>query len=151
MECKLELLLGVNLYGFYLHHLSHKLKCFNDEQLRPYGITGQQARVLSYIAFHQEDDFFCQKHLEEELHLKGSSVTSVLHGLERGGFIRRITGDRDGRTKKMLLTEKGEKTHNTFNQIIVDGEQKLIEGLTPEEQDTLYFLLKKMATAKGER
>lgn len=150
MRSQLEILLGVPLPGFYIHQISQTLKYRNDEKLKEYGITFQQAKVLAHIARHQPDPLFCQKHLEKELDLRGSSVTSLLHGLERGGFIRRISEEQDGRKKKILLTEKGRKMHQLFNDVILDGEKELVHDLTPQEQEQLYRLLKRIAKTKGE-
>lgn len=148
MRFPLELQLGRNLPGIYIHQLSHYLKYSNDEKLRSFGITGQQARMLAHIAHHQQDPDFCQKRIEKDLNLKGSSVTSLMHGLERGGFIRRVLEPQDSRKKRILLTEKGQQMCHVFQDIILENEQELLAALPQEDQEEFYRLLNRLVAVK---
>ncbi len=150
MWSQLEAQLGASLPGYYIHQIAQYLRYKNNEKLKNYGITSQQAKLLAHIVYHQQDASFCQKTLEEELDLRGSSITSLLHGLERGGFIRRVAETQDGRKKKILITEKGKEMFHCSGKILLEVEQELTKDLTPEEAEELYRLLRKMEKTKGD-
>lgn len=79
----------------------HFASYFSDSQL-----TCIQGLVLDYIIVESSRRDVFPKDLEEFLEVKGSSVTSLINNLERGGYLRRESLATDGRYKKLVLTEK---------------------------------------------
>ena len=76
------------------------------------------------------------------MNLRGSSITSLLQGLERKGFISRSTGNEDGRTKQVDITEKGRAVIQAVESSFLELEQLLVEGMSEEEKATFLHLLK---------
>lgn len=135
---------GGLLYGYYLRTALHYLKTHLDERLAPFGITGQQARILGYIHLHEErGQPIRQKDLEEDMGLRGSSVTSLLQGLEKRGFLLRCHGDGDGRVKRLTMTEKGRGLHETFHEIMSSMEEEIVVGMSMRERRVFLRLLKR--------
>ena len=129
-------------YEFYLRSIVHSMKQMLDNKLLPYDITNQQARLLGYLDDQlRYNEEIVQKDLERAMKLRGPSITSLLQGLERKGFISRSTGNEDGRTKHVNITEKGraliEEIEITFQEL----ERLLVEGMSMEEKETYLRLL----------
>lgn len=130
-------------FEFYLRAIVHAMKQMLDNKLLPYDITNQQARLLGDLDNQlKRDEEIVQKDLERSMNLRGSSITSLLQGLERKGFISRSTGNEDGRTKQVDITEKGRAVIEAVESSFLELEQLLVEGMSEEEKTTFLRLLK---------
>lgn len=69
-------------------------------------LTSVQALVLQYLIVESKKRDIFPKDLEEFLEIKPSSVTSLISNLERNGYLRRESLAKDGRYKKLVLTDK---------------------------------------------
>lgn len=131
------------IYEFYLRNIVHSIKNLLDSKLIPYNITNQQARLLGDIAEQlKQEKRICQKDLESAMNLRGSSITSLLQGLEKKGFIIRRSGDEDGRTKLLSITEKGTKLIEEMEGVFQNVESLLLQGMTDAEKEIYQRLLK---------
>lgn len=130
-------------FEFYLRAIVHTMKQMLDNKLLPYDITNQQARLLGDLDNQlKRDEEIVQKDLERSMNLRGSSITSLLQGLERKGFISRSTGNEDGRTKQVDITEKGRAVIEEVESSFLELEQLLVEGMSEGEKTTFLRLLK---------
>ena len=82
-----------------------------------------------------------RKDLEEFLNLKGSSVTSLIQGLEKNGFIERDVSSNDSRRKILTLTEKSKEILNHMDLVFEATDNQLQEGMSDEEKMTFRLLL----------
>ena len=114
-----------------------------DHHLEQHGLSGQQGRMIAYIASHEQEGVI-QKDLEKVFHRRGASITSMLQGLERKGFIERRVSARDERQKNLFVLPKGKALLDDFQQLFVAIEDKILAGFTQEEQNTLYQLLQRV-------
>ncbi len=133
-----------------IHHISRVLKQRIDAQVQQFGLTGQQSRMITFIGYRslQEDVF--QRTIEEEFHIRPSSVTSMLKLLEKNGYIRRETVPSDARLKKLVLTKEGQLLWQRIGDVIEREDKRIQERLTTEEQQELFRLLKKLAETDRE-
>lgn len=139
------------VFHFYIRDILHNLKQLQDDRLLPYDITNQQARIVGSISsIRAAGNSVCQKDIEVIMGLKGSSITSLLQGLERKGFILRSSSVTDGRTKELSLTPKGQALIEEFNEVFQETEDKIVQGMT-EEQKELFLQLLKIAAKNVER
>lgn len=128
---------------FYLRSIVHSMKQMLDNKLLPYDITNQQARLLGDIDNQlKRYEGIVQKDLERTMKLRGSSITSLLQGLERKGFISRSTGNEDGRTKRVDITEKGRAVIEEVESSFQELERLLVEGMSEEEKAIYLRLLR---------
>ncbi|MCG6979466.1 MarR family transcriptional regulator, partial [Lactococcus lactis] len=88
---------------------------------------------IAYIAENQ-DKGLIQKDLAEVFNRRGASITSMLQGLEKKGYIERRIPKENERQKNIYILPKGLKIINQINQIFEASEKKLIEPLTEKEQ-----------------
>lgn len=110
----------------------HFATYFSDSPL-----TCIQGLVLHYIIVESEHRNIFPKDLEEFLEIKGSSVTSLINNLERGGYLRRESLASDGRYKKLVLTEKTREMQEDILKRVYDYMRNMFSGI-PEE-DLIIF------------
>ncbi len=133
-----------------IRQLDWTLATFLTQHLVPYGLTGQQGRVLGFIYDQEKAGIpICQVDVEAELDITGSSVTSLLQGLESKGFILRRTRASDNRAKELFLTEKARALIDEFEQVFQEAEERLLQGFSPEERKFLAMLLAKALRNMG--
>ena len=82
-----------------------------------------------------------RKDLENYLNLKGSSVTSLMNGLEKNGFLERVPSEKDGRRKILSLTEKSKEIVKQMDLVFEATDNQLQEGMSEEEKMTFRLLL----------
>lgn len=137
---------GPEHIGKYINQLSRRLRYASNSFLVRSGvmITGEQCRLLGYIRFRNDkgENVF-QRDIEREFSVKRSSVTSILANLEKNGYILRTVDETDARTKKVTLTEKGEKLDRKMLENINRIENVLSSGMTDEEREMFLYLIKK--------
>lgn len=130
-------------YHFYLRNSLGKIKIHVDSKLVQYDITNQQARVVGFIGEKQDEGITVhQKDIESYLAITGASVSNLLRGLEKKGFINRIRSAADDRAKELSLTLKGRELIATFNSVFNDTENKIVQGMTREQKELFLELLK---------
>lgn len=128
----------------YIRNIFHYIQYSAEQDTEMYGITSRQGRLLEIIVDGlASGKKVNRKYLESTSFLKGSSVTSLLNGLEAKGFIERSTSKSDGRALEIKATAKGEQVIRHVKSLFVEQENKLLQGMTPNEIDIFRRLLKK--------
>ncbi len=74
-----------------------------------------------------------QRDIEQWFHLRRSSVTAVLQGMEQDGFITRCAVEKDARLKRLVATEKGLACHKEIEAAIARFEDDLQSGIDPAQ------------------
>lgn len=130
----------------YLRQIGQRTKFLLDERLLPYDITPQQARLIGFVCSEQKQGkIIYQKDIEEAFELKGSSVTSLLQGLQRKGFIMRRSDSSDERRKVVTVLPKGQELVSEFETAFQEMDEKMVQGLTRGQQQMLVETLERMA------
>jgi DNA-binding MarR family transcriptional regulator len=130
----------------YLSLIGQRTKHLMDQRLLPYDITPQQARIIGFVCFKQrEGTIVNQKDIEEAFELKGSSITSLLQGLQRKNFITRRSDPDDERRKIVTVLPKAEALMSDFEAVFREIDERMMQGITPEQQQLLVRTLEQMA------
>ena len=129
-----------------IHIVSNKLCRKSDQVMNKYGCTHSQNAVMFYIIKNQDRDIY-QKDIEEAFGIRRSSVSAILTHLEKKGFIARTSVEKDGRLKKISLTNEGRKMVEDTVKLIHDFEESLLSDISEDELDTFYNVLYKLAYA----
>lgn len=128
--------------SYFIRNIAHLMANMQNRCLTMFGLTNQQARILMYIDKNiRKQRNIKRKDLEEFLNLKGSSVTSLMHGLEKNGFIERAQSSKDARRKELVLTSKAKSLVEQMDLIFEATDNQLQEGMTDEEKMTFRLLL----------
>lgn len=132
--------------GFEIKTVANLIKREIDHyQEKVYGenITGTNRYILLHLAHNTDRDIF-QRDLEEVFSVRRSTMSAILLRMEEKGLLKRTSVDYDARLKKITLTEKGERLHKQMERSVDAMEEKLIVGLSHEEQTLLFALLEKV-------
>ena len=129
--------------SYYIRNIAHLMANMQDRCLTMFGLSNQQARILMYLAKHniRGQRNIKRKDLEDFLNLKGSSVTSLMNGLEKNGFLERVQSENDARRKILSLTDKSKELVKQMDLIFEATDNQLQEGMSDEEKMTFRLLL----------
>lgn len=128
-----------------LRQISDQLTQLANLRLLPHQITSQQALILRYVCGEQRAQrAICQRDLETQFNLKGSSITSLLKGLERKGFITRCSDPTDERRKLVTALPKGLDLMIEFETAFRTLHEKMMQGFSSEQQEAIAQALEQM-------
>lgn len=125
-----------------LDFIAHRLDVYNNQQLSPFGITHSQAKILVRLA-HSKGGRLPQSELKT-IGRRGSTITSILANLEKGGFIKRSANESDARAKYIEITDKGREVQQTALKNILELDELLDKQLDEAESKELSRLLQKV-------
>ncbi len=129
--------------SYFIRNIAHLMANMQDRCLTHYGLSNQQARIIMYLAKHniRGQKNIKRKDLEQYLNLRGSSVTSLMNGLEKNGFLERKQSEKDARRNELTLTEKSKELVKQMDLIFEATDNQLQEGMSEEEKMTFRLLL----------
>jgi len=131
--------------GLAIRILSNQIGREFDYQISnlPADITGLQGRVIGFVIDKSGDVF--QKDIEKELDIRRSTATAILQLMEKKGLLTRETVSDDARLKKIVLTDKALGIRNQIKNMLERVESQLISGLTEDEINTFFSVMKKIS------
>lgn len=106
-------------------------------------LTGMQLFILEYLYQHQEQNVF-QRDLEAEFHVRRSTVTGILKGMEKKGLIQRLPVAEDARLKRIILTSQAKNLHQEVEVAVARMEKIALQGLSEAEIAFFLEILEKM-------
>ncbi|MDF2926485.1 MAG: transcriptional regulator [Paenibacillaceae bacterium] len=112
-----------------------------EKVLRPLGVTPQQGQALRILLCHPGST---HTDLERILNIEKPSVTSLVNGLEKRGWVIRRLHQDDGRIKQIYLTDHGAAMAEQTVIIVEQLKGGLDQALSSEETEALKQLLKKV-------
>lgn len=122
------------------NHIKRYMYQHGDQFHHP---TEMQQAVIWYLGQHMGQDIF-QRDLEKAFHMRRSTATGILQLMERDHLLVREPVAHDRRLKKLCLTEKALALHQEAVLRLTQIEQRLIEGIAPEELATFHRVVAKM-------
>lgn len=131
-----------NALGPLLGRCGHLARERMDARLAPYGVTPAQIHVLLYLHHHGGQAPQCE--VTDHLRVKPSTAAGILDRMVEKELVERSVSGTDARRKHITLTEKGRAQQEVFHQVFRETEALLRGGLSPEEQETLLSLLKRV-------
>ena len=118
-----------------------------DNAMEKLELTGSQGRILAYLAHAKTPP--CPRDLEAEFHLTHPTVSGLLSRLEQKGFVQLRTDPEDRRVRRIYVLEKGRLCHEVMHNTILENEQRMVAGFTPEEQEVFSDLLQRAIRNMG--
>jgi DNA-binding MarR family transcriptional regulator len=112
-----------------------------EASLRSSGMTLTQWRALGVLlhtpgATHSD--------LVQRLEIEAPSVTSLVNGMERRGWVKRTRSTADARVKRLSLTAQGKRLIEVAGEAMGPIEQRMAAPLSAGERATLRRLLRTM-------
>lgn len=133
--------------GFVIKDLSNMIKRELDHQVfddidEP--MSGVHGWIVCFLYDEGKDRDIYQRDIEQEFHIRRSSVTGLLQAMEKHGFVKRESVASDARLKKITLTPKAIERHLMITQRIDAFDQVLEAGITSEEKATFFQVAEKI-------
>jgi DNA-binding MarR family transcriptional regulator len=134
-----------NSVGFLVRKLGNVMKKRKERREAGAGepLTMMQCWVLGYLTHSNDHDVY-QRELESNLNIGKSTLTEVLHLMEKNDLVRREPVEEDKRLKRIVLTEKSRQINEAIAEDIRVTEKKLREGIPEEDLEVFTRTIKKM-------
>ena len=114
------------------------------QHLRPEKLTFSQFGVLDAL-LHLGP--LCQQEIGTKILKSGGNMTMVIDNLEKRGLVVRTSDPEDRRFKRVSLTAKGRHLIEKIFPRHAEIAGRVFATLSPQEQEQLGALLKKLGTA----
>lgn len=102
--------------------------------------TGLHGWAIKYFYDNRENDVF-QRDFEERFSIRRSTASKMLGLMEKKGLIERKSVSSDARLKKIVLTEKAVQLHEKITQDIMERDNRLLVGVSPEQLEVFYKVI----------
>ena len=107
-------------------------------------VTVMHGWIIAYLYENQDKDIY-QKDIENTFRITRSTVTNILKLMEKKGYIRRISVEKDARLKKIILTPMAAQIQRqNFSDIHNIMEKQMTRDIPPEELACFLRVLGKM-------
>lgn len=110
-------------------------------------ITGVQVLILGFIDESNVDIY--QKDIEKQFDIRRSTVTNILHGMEKQELIIRESVNNDARLKKIILTSKAKEILSRLNEEVTKTQNLLIKDISEKDLEIYLSVIKKMKENLG--
>ncbi len=107
-------------------------------------VTGMHGWIIGYLYRNRERGDIFQRDIEAEFSIRRSTATGLLQLMEKNDLITREPVDYDARLKKLILTPRAIAIHEEIIRVMGDLEKQLMIGLTEEEIDAFFVIIRKM-------
>ena len=125
--------------GFLMKQISDKIKVSVDASLKSKNLTLSQYRVLKFIS--DSETSVTQKSIENYLNVSHPAVVGIVSRMEKNGYLRCYSDQNDRRNKIVEMTEQAAQISQEMYGEVMLQEEKLLQGLTNEEIESLYHML----------
>lgn len=125
--------------GYLLKLITDRIKIQADAELKQYGLTLTQSRVLGFL--WDQGGQATQKETEDFLECSHPTVVGIISRMERDGFVTTWFDTDDKRNKIIKLTEKAHSAGEEMKTVISQHEEKILHSLTDEQIDELEKML----------
>lgn len=135
-----------NAAGFLVRELGNALRKTRERDDNAGDIpklTMMQRWIMGYLAHNTDHDVY-QRELESELNIGKSTLSEVLHLMEKNDLVKRVADEKDGRCKKIVMTDKARQIDSIISKNIVETERKLREGIPDADYEVFIRTIKKM-------
>ena len=103
--------------------------------------------LLSLVEYAAESPGCGVQEMAKGLNLATPTVSIGAQKLEEAGLVERQSDPQDGRAVRLFLTPEGHDLHQRTSNYRRQKFERLLAGLTPQEQETLLGLLEKALNA----
>ena len=122
-----------------------ELEKLANSKLEAYGLSFSQFKILRLLSI-ESPNFLRQVDIEQCFSMTNPTVTSILHNLEKGGWIERSENPNDSRSKLVSLSPKAEEIAGELEKLGNDIEAEITAALSSDEKETLLRILLKMVS-----
>jgi DNA-binding MarR family transcriptional regulator len=136
---------------FYLVRTAIAFRRLNDRTLRAAGMKSQPLGAGSVLQVLIEEKSCTVKNLVERTQIPNGTLTGVLNGLERNGFIRRVENTDDGRSWLIELAPKGKAMRQKMQKRHRRAMKLFDDTLSADETMQLKRLLQRLISSMNQQ
>ena len=126
-------------------HLDHMHRAAMDSMMNQAGLGDLgQPMILMILSEKPEGIVDSQRELANRLHVTPATVTASLKSMERGGYIQRLTDERDLRRKRIAITEKGRAAVTVLVSVLDQLDRGMYRDFTVQEREETAALFARM-------
>jgi DNA-binding MarR family transcriptional regulator len=129
--------------GFLIHDASRLRRTVMDQHLKPLGITRSQWWVLSQVD-RDTGGGFSQIELARLLDVGKVTLGGLIDRLETNGLVTRVPDEEDRRAKRVKLSRKGRKLLERIEDVSLEVNRRIMEGISADEEEQLIAILTRM-------
>jgi MarR family transcriptional regulator, repressor for mepA len=111
-----------------------------ERTIRETGLSGPQARTIGYIEANEERGITARE-IAETFGTTPASVSSLIGGLERGGYVERTPDPADARSKLLRVLPKGRGLTRDFDVQMEGFKERMLAPLSAADRAALVRLL----------
>jgi DNA-binding MarR family transcriptional regulator len=116
-----------------------------NDLLRPHDLTYSQWQVLSFVG-RRPAGGASQRELQCWLKVEAATLTGVIDGLVRRGWLTRSEDTEDRRVKQLALTAEGQSAYQAVSPWLSEAVQgRVLEGLSPGQVTVAREVLQRVA------
>jgi MarR family transcriptional regulator for hemolysin len=135
-------------FGPLLHGTARAWRLKLDERLKPLGLSQARWRTLLHLSLAREP--ITQAEIAARLGIEEPTLVSLLHRLERGGWVARRDAEHDKRCKTVHLGPRARGVIHGINATARSLRSELIEGIPADDVQTCMRVLSQVR-AKAEK
>ena len=130
-----------NSLTYLFTQVSNNFRNQLQKQMNTIGLHSGQVFILFSL---WETDGQSQIELVKNLNLTAPTINKMVNSLLKNGFVKCEKSDEDGRVLKVFLTEKGLKSKESVDELILNSEQNFFAVLNETEKLILAQILGKL-------
>jgi DNA-binding MarR family transcriptional regulator len=138
---KYQDILPPNALGYRLKLLSQSIDRQFQDLLDPFGLTPLQWGILCCL---WQEDGLPTLHLSKQLQQLSGNLAVALPLIEKQGYIRRVSDEKDKRILRVWLTPKGEQLKKILPSQAQELDRKLFESLSVDERATFSHIVDRL-------
>lgn len=138
--------------GMLFHALHRTYLNAVQTELHARGLSDVGAPMILFILDHHGDhgEIASQRELAQALGVSPATIATSLKSLERLGYVEKRVDENDARRNRVMITEKGIAAVKQCFEVFQEIDRRMMEGFTPQEQEDLDRLHRKMLDNLGE-
>ncbi len=126
-------------FGPLLHGTARAWRQKLDERLKPMGLSQAKWRTLLHLSLAR--DALTQAEIAARLGVEEPSVVTLLHRLEKEGWVTRRSSSRDRRCNMVLLGRRAQNVISRINAAAEELRHELLENISEADLRTCVRVL----------
>ena len=136
-------------FGPLLHGAARAWRLKLDERLKPMGLSQAKWRTLLHLSI--APDALTQKEIAARLGIEEPTLVSLLHRLEKSGWVVRRDAEHDRRCKTVHLGRRARGVISQISATAADLRRELLEDIPSAELHTCIRVLQRVRDKAEER
>ena len=129
-------------FGPLLHGVARAWRLKLDQRLKPLGLSQAKWRTLLHLYRAQAD--LTQSEIASHLGIEEPTLVSLLHRLERAGWVARKPASHDRRCKTVHLGARAQDAIEQINATAVNLREELLSDIPPSELSRCMEVLERI-------